>query len=37
MIKLEELDDSTPLRSQLRETTGPITLMNVFIAPEGEV
>jgi quinol monooxygenase YgiN/alkylhydroperoxidase family enzyme len=37
MIKLEELDSSTPFASQLQEPTGPVTLVNVFTAPEGEV
>lgn len=37
MIKIAELDDSTPFRSQLQETTGPITLMNVIVVPEGEI
>lgn len=37
MIKLVELDDSTPFLSQLQESTGPVTLVNVLIAPEGEI
>ncbi len=37
MIKLAELDDSTPFLSQLQETTGPVTLVNVLVAPEGEL
>lgn len=37
MIRLEELDSSTPFLSQLQEVTGPVTFVNVFTAPEGEV
>ncbi|MGH3912085.1 MAG: antibiotic biosynthesis monooxygenase family protein [Pseudonocardiaceae bacterium] len=37
MIRLVELDDSVPFPAQLQETTGPVTLMNLFVAPEGQV
>lgn len=37
MITLQELDSSTPLHAQLQEKTGPVVVVNTFIAPEGEV
>ena len=37
MINLADLDESTPYLDQLKDTTGPVTLVNTFIAPEGKV
>lgn len=36
MIKLADLDESTPYLSQLKETAGPVTIINTFVAPEGK-
>ena len=36
MLNLADLDKSTPYLSQLKETTGPVTIINTFVAPEGK-
>lgn len=35
MVKLEDLDPSTPFQSQLSQGTGPVILVNTFIVPKG--
>ena len=37
MINLADLDESTPYLGQLKETAGPATIINTFVAPEGKV
>jgi heme-degrading monooxygenase HmoA len=37
MIDLADIDKSTPFPSQLQAETGPVTLVNTFVAPEGKV
>ena len=36
MLGLKNLDDSTPFLSQHNVTTGPVTIVNTFVAPEGK-
>lgn len=36
MLTLENLDDSTPFVSQHNVETGPVTIINTFVAPEGK-
>ena len=36
MINLADLDESTPYLGQLRQTAGPVTIINTFVAPEGK-
>ena len=36
MLNLANLDDSTPYLGQLKEVTGPVTIINTFVAPEGK-
>jgi heme-degrading monooxygenase HmoA len=36
MISLASLDESTPYPGQLKETAGPVTIINTFVAPEGK-
>jgi heme-degrading monooxygenase HmoA len=36
MLDLRNLDDSTPFRSQHGVETGPVTIINTFVAPEGK-
>jgi heme-degrading monooxygenase HmoA len=36
MLDLENLDDSTPFLSQHNVMTGPVTIINTFVAPEGK-
>jgi heme-degrading monooxygenase HmoA len=36
MISLATLDESTPYLGQLKETAGPVTIINTFVAPEGK-
>jgi len=36
MINLADLDESTPYLGQLKEATGPVTIINTFVAPEGK-
>ena len=37
MIDLAHVDESTPYLQQLQEKTGPIVLVNTFVAPEGKM
>ena len=37
MFKIEQLDESTSFMDQLKETTGPIVLINTFVVTEGTV
>ena len=37
MIKLQDLDDAMPFPAQLGEETGPVVLVNTFVAPHGQV
>jgi quinol monooxygenase YgiN len=37
MITLTDLDPAAPFRAQLAEDTGPVVLVNTFVAPEGRV
>ena len=36
MINLADLDDSSSYLGQLKETAGPVTIVNTFVAPEGK-
>jgi heme-degrading monooxygenase HmoA len=36
MLTLKNLDDSTPFVSQHNVETGPVTIINTFVAPEGK-
>ncbi|MGI5198618.1 antibiotic biosynthesis monooxygenase family protein [Streptomyces sp. CA-288835] len=36
MLKFGNLDESTPFREQQKEKAGPVTIINTFVAPEGE-
>jgi heme-degrading monooxygenase HmoA len=36
MLNLANLDESTPYLGQLKEVTGPVTIINTFVAPEGK-
>jgi heme-degrading monooxygenase HmoA len=36
MLSLANLDESTPYLGQLKEVTGPVTIINTFVAPEGK-
>jgi heme-degrading monooxygenase HmoA len=35
VIRLAELDESTPYRDQLKAASAPVTIINTFVAPEG--
>ena len=37
MITLTDLDPAAPFVAQLAEDTGPVVLVNTFVAPEGRV
>lgn len=37
MITLTDLDPAAPFPAQLAEDTGPVVLVNTFVAPEGRV
>jgi quinol monooxygenase YgiN len=37
MINLADLDESTPYRDQLTGTSAPVTIINTFIAPHGNI
>jgi heme-degrading monooxygenase HmoA len=37
MFTFADLDESTPFRQQLQETTGEIVLINTFVVPDGMV
>ena len=37
MITLQDLDTGAPFLSQLGEETGPVVLVNTFVAPAGRV
>jgi quinol monooxygenase YgiN len=37
MISLNELDPTATYASQLHEETGPVVLLNTFVAPDGRV
>jgi heme-degrading monooxygenase HmoA len=37
MISLKDLDPATTNGSQLQEETGPVVLINTFIAPDGKM
>jgi quinol monooxygenase YgiN len=36
MLELRNLDESTPFLSQHNVETGPVTIINTFVAPEGK-
>jgi heme-degrading monooxygenase HmoA len=36
MINLADLDESTPYLGQLKEAAGTVTIINMFVAPEGK-
>jgi heme-degrading monooxygenase HmoA len=37
VISLADLDESTPYRDQLQDTSTPVTIINTFVAPEGQI
>lgn len=37
MIRIADLDESTPYRDQLNDTSAPVTIINTFVAPEGKI
>jgi heme-degrading monooxygenase HmoA len=37
MMKIGDLDPSSPFMAQLHEKTGPIVLINTFIVPDGKM
>lgn len=36
MLKFGHLDESTHFHDQQKEETGPVTIINTFVAPEGK-
>ncbi len=36
MLHLTDLDESSPFLGQQKEETGPVTIINTFVAPEGK-
>jgi Antibiotic biosynthesis monooxygenase len=36
MLSLTDLDESTPFLGQHDENTGPVTIINTFVSPEGK-
>ena len=36
MLELRNLDDSTPFQGQHNVESGPVTIINTFVAPEGK-